>query len=503
MSEANNKRIAKNTMYLYVRMILTMIVSLFTVRVVLKVLGVEDYGVYASIAGVVSSLSFISSVLANASQRFFSYEIGKNNNDSLQEVFGTIFFTYVAVSLLVLTIAESVGLWFVVNKMNFPFDAISSVRWVYQFSLASFVITLLANPFQAIIISFERMKLFACMSILEVFLKLGVAFALFYSHLDKLKLYACLLFVSSFVVQIVYVIVGGKIFFTKKVTLMWSRSRFKDIFSYTSWTLFGTVAGVCNSQGLNILLNVFYGPIANAAYAISSQVSSAVNSLASNFFIAVRPPLIKSYAQNDTHSTNALFYFSSKIIFVLLFIITVPIFFKTDVILELWLGNVSPYMVSFVRCILIYAIVMRLSDPITVILQAANKVKVYHGIVDTFTMLSLPISYLFLLKGYPAEIVFVVSICIFVIAHVIRLLIMKKYFQFSLVEYMFRLGIPISMSIIMTVVCCYAVDVVMPSNKLASIVSMGLACLISIIISWFIIFRKNERKRVVNIVLKR
>ena len=189
MDAANSKRIAKNTMYLYVRMVLTMIVSLFTVRIVLKVLGVEDYGVYTSIAGVISSLSFISSVLANASQRFFSYEIGKNNNKSLNEIFGTVFLTYCAVSLFIIAIAETIGLWFVFNKMNFPSSAVSSVQWIYQFALASFVITLLANPFQALIISFEKMNIYAYMSIIEVILKLAIAYLLYYCSFEKLKVY--------------------------------------------------------------------------------------------------------------------------------------------------------------------------------------------------------------------------------------------------------------------------------------------------------------------------
>lgn len=502
MDSTNSRRIAKNTMYLYIRMVLTMVVSLFTVRIVLNVLGVEDYGIYTSIACVISSLSFISSVLANASQRFFSYEIGKDNSESLNMLFGTVFLTYCAVSLIIIVIAETFGLWFVFNKMNFPPSAISSVQWIYQFAIASFIITLLANPFQALIISYEKMNIYAYMSIIEVVLKLAIAYLLYYSQFEKLKVYACLLFVASFIVNIIYVYTGGKILFNNKVVLLWSKTRFKEIFNYTSWTLFGTIAGVCNSQGLNILLNIFYGPIANAAYAIASQVSGAVNSLGANFFVAVRPPLIKSYAQKDTHRTNILFYFSSKIVFVLLFIITVPIIYKTEFILELWLGEVSPYMVSFVRCILVYSIIMRLSDPITVILQAANRVKLYHGIVDSFTMLSLPVSYIFLKNNSPAESVFMVSIGIFIIAHIIRLLILKRDFQISLIEYMTKLLIPILLTIVITVVCCYIIDLLIPSSIFAAIGSMIFVFILSVIISWIIIFTEIERKRILNMVFK-
>lgn len=502
MDAANSKRIAKNTMYLYVRMVLTMIVSLFTVRIVLKVLGVEDYGVYTSIAGVISSLSFISSVLANASQRFFSYEIGKNNNKSLNEIFGTVFLTYCAVSLFIIAIAETIGLWFVFNKMNFPSSAVSSVQWIYQFALASFVITLLANPFQALIISFEKMNIYAYMSIIEVILKLTIAYLLYYCSFEKLKVYACLLFVASFLVHIIYIFIGGKILFKNKVVFLWSKTRFKEIFSYTSWTLFGTIAGVCNSQGLNILLNLFFGTIANAAYAIASQVSGAVNSLASNFFVAVRPPLIKSYAQNDIRTTNQLFYFSTKVLYVLLFIIIVPLIFKTEEILKLWLGEVSSYMVSFVRCILIYSVVMRLSDPITVILQAANKVKVYHGIVDTFTMLSLPISYICLRNGCRAEYVFFISISIFVIAHLIRLWILKKNFEISIKDYAVKVIIPLLISIILAVVLCYVISLLIPQTMIGTIISIGLSCGMAIIISLFVVFQTNERIRLKKILFK-
>ena len=501
MDTSNSKRIAKNTMYLYIRMVLTMLVSLITVRVVLNVLGVEEYGVYTSIAGVIASLSFISSVLASASQRFFSYEIGKDNEKSLNEVFGTVFITYCAVSIVIILMAETVGLWFVFNKMNIPTASVNAAHWVYQFALASFVITLIANPFQAIIISYEKMNIYAYMSIIEVIMKLGIAFLLYYRPIEKLKLYAVLMFVASLVVHLVYMGIGGKIVFKNSIKLLWSKTRFKDIFNYTSWTLFGTVAGVCNSQGLNILLNLFYGPVANAAYAISNQVSAAVNSLAANFFVAVRPPLIKSYAQKDMDSTNTLFYFSTKVVFILLFIIAVPIIYKTELILKLWLGDVSPYMVSFVRCILIYTIVMRLSDPITVILQAANQVKIYHGIVDTFTMLSLPIAYVFLKMGAEANSVFIISIIIFVIAHFIRLLILKRNFDLSVKKYIYQIILPIIISIGLSASSIFIIDL-LPESTLFNFVSMGLAFLVALVIACFVMLKSNERKRIYAMIKK-
>ena len=500
MAEAiNNKRVAKNTAYLYVRMLLTMVVSLFTARIVFRELGADDYGVYTAIGGIIATMSFVTSVLASASQRFFSYEIGKGNEKSLETVFGTMLISFCIGALLIIMVAETLGSWFVMNKMNLIQTSDSTIMWIFQLSLASFIIALLTNPFQALIISNERMKLYAYVCILEVIIKLAIAFLLIVSPIEKLKFYSLMLFLSSLFINSIYVISAKKLYFRKGFHLSFDRAKFKEIFNYTSWTLFGSIASICNTQGLNIVLNLFVGPIANAAYSISSHVSGAVNGFAANFFVAVRPPLIKSYAMNDRQAMMRMFYFSSKIMFVLLFVIAFPISMITDFILNLWLCEVTEYMVPFVRLFLVYTLVLRLSDPISVLIQAANRVKIYHGIVDTFTLFSLPVAYYALRIGASAETVFAVSISVMIIAHALRLLIMRKYLSISISEYLSHTIVPIILTMFVCFSASLLIDHVLPHSTFFNLLTIGSAFVISVATSWFIMFSKNDRDNILKL----
>lgn len=499
MDRNKSKRIASNVVYLYIRMLLTMVVSLFTVRVILKALGPVDYGVYTSIGGVIASLSFISTVLANASQRFFSFELGKGKQSNLSEVFNTILTTYIIVSIGLVFIAETVGCWFVVNKMNLV-GTTTTIQCIYQFALASFIITLLANPFQALIIANEKMKIYAYVCIVEVLLKLGIALWISICPSNKLIYYAILMFVSTLTTNFIYVFICCKKLLDSRVQFIISRDSFKQVFQYVSWTLFGTIAYVFNTQGLNIILNLFYGPIANAAYSISTNTSSAVNNLASNFYAAIRPPLIKSYAEGDNSTMTILFNFSSKVVFVLLFIVAFPIFVRTEFVLKIWLGDVMEYMVSFVRLLLVYSLVLKLSDPITTLIQAANKVKVYHGVVDSFTMLSLPLAYFALSKGAHAEYVFIISTAVICVAHVLRLFILRNYIKVSIKEYLVKIVIPIIMTIVISGGLIYFIDAYTPKGFAYDICTLFVSFLVSALACCFCIFNTNERKRIIKLI---
>lgn len=483
-------------------MVLIMLVSLFSVRIVLRSLGVEDYGVYTAIGGVIASMSFISGVLAAASQRFFSLEIGKKGDGSLSNVFSTVFLAYCIVTILIVIATETAGFWFVFHKMTIPEASCAAARKVFHLALASFAVTLLSNPFQALIISFEKMNVYAYLSILEAILKLGTAFLLRISPTNRLELYAILMFVSTVVVQGCYVYSGCRAVPGQRMRITWAVSGIRDVFSYVSWTMFGSLAWICNTQGLNILLNMFYGPLANAAYAISYQVSAAVNNLASNFYVAVKPPMMKAYAAKDEAGIKSLFYFSTKTIYVLIFIIAVPFIYKTDFILRLWLSEVADYMVAFVRCIIVFSLVARLGDPITVLFQAAGKVRVYHGVVDTFTILTLPLAYLALKKGAPAVSVFVISISVFLLALFMRLLMMKRHFGLSLAEYAERIILPITASVGLAIAIILLLDR-LPDTMVCSILGLGMSFAATALVAWFVVLNGNERDRVLSLLKKR
>lgn len=493
---SSNSTILKNTIFLYIRMFVTMLVSLYTVRVVFRVLGVVDYGVYTAIGGVVSSLAFVSDVLANASQRFFSISIGEKNFQKLKRTFNLVLLIYFTASIVILLIAEVIGLWFLNSKMDIPLDRVAAANWVYQFAIFSFVVSLICSPFQSIIIAHEKMDIYAYMSILDVFLKLIIVLFLEICPLDKLEMYAVLIFVVTCINKLIYILICKSKYKETSFMFILDKQELKSIFSYSSWTLLGSFSYVANTQGINILFNLFFGPVANAAYGIANQVKTAVNSFAGNFFTATRPPIFKSYAQNDFVRTTQLFLLSSKIIFIFLFVIIVPIFIGIEGILKIWLGETPLYMPNFVRLMLIYALIVSLSEPITALVQAAGRVKKYHGIVDIFTLVSLPISYLIFKLNGSIYWGIGISIIVFFVAHFIRLFILKSFYEISIFQYIKKIFLPIMITIGIVIMAVFVGYQLVDNNILLIMFSV----LISVLISWFVILSKEERFSLMNLI---
>lgn len=496
MAVSSTKTILKNTVFLYIRMFVTMLVSLFTVRVVFRTLGVVDYGVYNVIGGVVTSIAFISDVLANASQRFFSVEIGKGDSKGLMQTFNLVLLVYAVSALIVLVIAETAGLWFLNTKMDIPEDRMNAANWVYQFAILSFMVSLIGSPFQSIIVAHEKMNIYAYMSIMDVLLKLAIVYILVVISVDKLKLYSVLMFAVTLINRLIYVFICRHKFEEVQFAFFWDKWAFKSIFKYCTWILVGAFSFMVNTQGINILFNLFFGPIANAAYAIGNQVKNAVNSFASSFFSATRPPIIKSYAQQDYTQTTKLFFFSSKIIFILLFILIAPLFVEIESILRLWLDEVTDYMPNFVRLMLVYALIISMSEPITAIAQAAGEVKKYHGIVDVFTLITLPVVYVVFKLGGSIYWGFGVSIIVFVVAHVLRLIILRSFYDFSIAEYGRKLVLPMIASVlIVTILMSGATHL-----QLHPILVIICAAFFAISVSWFIILDADEKRFVVRLL---
>lgn len=488
---------------MYIRMLLTTIIALFTVRVVINTLGVVDYGIYGAIGGVVASLSVISSVLANASQRFFAVEIGRGEEGQLSKVFNTTVLVYVTVSLILVVIAETVGLWFVGSRMVYPAERSDAVMYVYQFALASFIVSLLANPYTAIIIAKEKMNIYAYLSILDVVLKLAVVYILYVFDVDKLKLYATLLFIMVVILQSIYVIYCVRRYPETRFRIVWDGAIFKSISSFSGWSLWGSVAYLFNTQGLNIILNLFFGPIVNAAYSLGNQVKSIVVSFSSNFFVAVRPALIKSYSAGDKDYTKTLFYFSTKIIFSLLFVILLPILIEIDFFLELWLGTVGDYMSVFVRLMLVYTLIIALSDPITAIVQAADKVKSYYLYVDGFTLLTLPLSYVAYMLGMTPVVCFYISIIIFLIAHILRLILLRSITGYSIAEYCRKLIIPFLTVIIIAGTLSYTLFVVLPESFMNFLIVCAWSVVCGLVSIAYVILSRDERVKIVTTIIKK
>ena len=490
---SSNSQIAKNTLFLYMRMFFTMAVSLYTVRVIIKTLSVSDYGLYGAVGGVILTFSFITGVLTNASQRFFSVELGKGAKGRVKDVFSTLFLTYLGVSFIIIALAETVGLWFLQNKMTIPEGREDAAMWVYQFALLSFVITLLSNPYQALVIAYERMNLYAYLSILDVILKLLVVYVLLVFDYDKLKVYAVLVFISQLVTNFMYILYCKVKF--KETNLVWKvdKPMFKDVFSYSSWTLFGTVAGMCNTQGINLLLNLFFGTIANAAYSIASQVYNVVGTFANNFYVAVKPPLIKSYSSNNFEYVHKLFMFSTKTLFTLLCVMTIPLMVCTNEILYLWLGQIGDYMEVFVKLSLIYVIILTISHPITAVVQAGGNVKLYHSIVDGFALIVLPIVYVIFKIGVDALWAYVVSIVVFAVAHGLRIYVMKKVFPiFDAKRYVVGAIIPMAVILSVSYFSMVFVKNLLPEGLVFTFIIMLITALIVLLLCVILLFTKTE-----------
>lgn len=502
MPLSDKKTIAKNTIYLYFRMALIMLVSLYTVRAVLKALGVIDYGIFSAIGGVVTSMTFLTLVLDNASQRFFSLEIGKGKDNRLGTYFNSMLLVYGFLSLIIIAIIEFAGLWMINNKMTIPAERLSASYIVLHLSLASFVVTILTNPFRALLMSNEHMDVYAYVSIFDAISKLAIAFLLFRSPLDRLVFYSILIFSVTVISNGLYIL-----FCRKKcpvpISIVLKKQVVSDIFKYSAWTLFGTVSGVASIQGCNILLNVFSGPIANTAFAISTQVSNSTQQFSSSFFTAVRPPLTKSYGAGDFHYMKKLFTFSNKTIFALTFTVVFPLFVKTKFILLLWLGDVSPFMVDFVRIMLVYALILTLNNPITTIIQAAGKVKQYHTIVDGFALTILPLLYLGLKVQIPVNYCLLVLILVFSIAHILRLIILKKVIGFSIKEYVISFVLPAFFVTVSCIICVMLLGYMFNDNPTTSVIILILCIILPVFFSGLLLFNKDEKRQLIHIIKRR
>lgn len=503
---SNSKQITRNSLFLYFRMLLIMLVSLYTVQVVVSTLGVIDYGIYSAVGGVVMIMTFLSQTISSAAQRFFSYELGRSDIMHLRRLFSSILIIYFILGLIIVVVAETLGLWFMYNKMIIPQERMDAAFWVFQFSLLTFLVIIISTPYNAIIIAHEDMKIFAYVSILEAICKLLIVYLLLIFSFDRLILYAVLLFLVSCLIRGIYGIICSKKYLETRFVFLWDKNILKSIFSYSSWTLFGTVAGAANNQGVNILLNMFFGPVANAAQSVGHQVSVALQSFSGNIFTAIRPPLIKSYADGNYEYMMNLFYKSSKYTFFLLYVILFPLAIKIQFVLEFWLGTVGKYMVEFCRLMMVYVVLIAIGNPITIIMQAANRVKLYHGIVDGFALICLPISYVaYKYFSFPAPTAFWVMVVIFAIAHCIRLVIMKRVIAFGYVDYLNKFVLPVSAVVALSVfgAFIYGNFVGYTNTIIGGFFDSVILMIIAIISVIGLGVQETERVKLLNFILRR
>lgn len=436
LASENSKRIAKNTMMLYIRMLLTMAVSLYTSRIVLNTLGVVDFGIYNVVGGFVTMFIFFSNAMASATQRFLSFEIGKKDFKQLNNVFSMSVNIHVLIGFAILIFAETIGLWFVNTQLTIPAERMEATQWVYQFSILALLVGVASVPYNAIIIAHERMNVFAWISIIEVSLKLLIVFMLQWFGFDELKFYAILMFLVALVIRMFYGIYCNKSFKESKFRWFWDQDLFKTLLSYAGWNLWGNAAGAVMSQGVNILLNIFFGPIVNAARGIAFQVRAATNGFVQNFQMAMNPQIIKSFAQDDLKYMHQLILQGAKYSFFLLFALSLPILLETEVILRLWLKIVPEYTVIFTQLVIINILIDCISGPLMTGAQASGKIKLYQGVVGGLLLLNLPISYGFLKLGFAPEVTLYIGISISLVALLARLKIISPLINLEISAYL-------------------------------------------------------------------
>lgn len=412
-----------------------MLVSLYTSRVILNTLGVEDYGIYNVVGGVVTMFAFFNSAMSSATQRFLSYEIGKGDFKQLRKTFNATQIIHIGIAILIFILAETVGLWFVKTYLVIPPERLEVAIWVYHFSVLSFTVSIIQVPYNATIIAHERMNVYAYVSIIEVLLKLLIVFMLTWITFDKLKLYGILNFAVVFLIAAIYRIYTRKNFEESKFEVVRDKKLYKTLVSYSGWSLFGNIAGVAKGQGINIILNMFFGPVVNAARGIAMQVQSAVNSFVSNFQMAVNPQIIKSYAADEKEYMSSLVIRSSKFSFYLLYFLSLPIIIEIDQILKLWLKTVPDYSSIFTILVLIIILIDSVSGPLMTAIQATGKIKVYQAVVGSLLTLILPISYILLKRGYSPEVTLYVNIVISIVALIFRLYLLWKLLKFPIIRF--------------------------------------------------------------------
>ena len=446
---ANNKRIAKNTLMLYIRMLFMMGVSLFTSRVILETLGVEDYGIYSVVGGIITMFAFINGGMVSATQRFITFEIGKGNMNKLKSVFSTSLQIHALISLIVIILGETVGLWFLYEKMVIPEGRMIAAMWVYQCSIIACVINIMSIPYNADIVAHERMSAFAYISIIEVSLKLAIVYLLLLSPWDKLIVYAILILLVQLSIRFVYSHYCQKHFEETKYIHSVNKLLFKEMVSFAGWSFWGNLAAVLYTQGLNMMLNVFFGPIVNAARGIAVQVQGAVQQFTANFQMAMNPQITKSYAMGDLNQMHNLMFRSARFSFFLLFFLTLPILIETNFILTIWLKEVPKDTVIFTQIMISISLIYATANPCIVANQATGKVKLYQAVVGGILLLIVPISYVLLKLGAPAYSVFIVHFVVEGIAQLARMTMLRKLIVLPIYAYIKNIYLPICLVVIM------------------------------------------------------
>lgn len=499
----SNKRIVKNTTMLYIRMLITMVVSLYTSRVVLNILGVEDFGIYNVVGGIVVVLSFLNNSMATSTQRFLNFELGKNNILGVKKVFSTAILLHIIIAVVIFILALTIGFYFLENQMNISEDRKDAARYVFLFSTLTFAFQTITVPYNSIIIAKEKMSAYAYLSIIEVVAKLLVVYLILVLNGDKLIIYALLQFIVSVIIRLAYIIYSKRSFeeatFDKAYM---DKPIFKQMFSFSSWSIVGNLGYILHTQGISIVTNIYFNAVVNAAQGIANQINSAVTSFTANFQVALNPQIVKSYAANELDAMHKLICRGSKFSFFLISIFTVPILVETSQILDLWLTTVPEDTIEFVRLILIVTMINSFSNIMAVSQGATGKVKTYQIVLTSIGLLHVPFAMICFEFGFPAYSATAVYIVLSLILMTVRVLFVNKSIKLPLSNFIKEVSIPSLGVVIISLLISIIIHKLLPDTVLGLIISCVSSVCIVVLTIYFVGLKRNEREFLVRQCMK-
>ncbi|MBP5769836.1 MAG: oligosaccharide flippase family protein [Bacteroidaceae bacterium] len=500
----NTKLMAKNSAYLYVQMAVRMIIGLYTVRVILHALGAEDYGIYNVVAGFVTMFTFVTSTLVSASQRFFAYALGRGEHELLNRYFNVSLLCYIILSIILFVVIEAFGWWFVNYKMVIPPERLYAANWVLQISIVAFIIRILAVPSSAMLVANEKMIVYAFVHVLDAFLLLGIAFLLQVVTSDRLIVYAWCMLGISLVSSIIFIgMCRSSYNEASRIRLRWDVGLLKELLSYCGWYMFGTMATVVREQGLNILLNVFFNPIVNAARAIAYQINNAINQFVNSFYQAVRPQITKLTAAEENEKMLSLVSSSSVISFLLMCLVSIPMLVEMPFVLSVWLHDYPEYTVIFARLVIITAMIDTLGMPLTTAVCSLGRIRNYQVITGSILILNLPVSYVLLRLCATPYIVFYVSIVLSCVTQVVRVLFMKKMFRMSILRYTREVIFRTFLISIVSFTATYFLSQAVANDFWSHLIVIMLSILFIVLLSFYGGFTRVQREAMVAMARKK
>lgn len=502
MTDSRTRRIARNTLMLYIRMFALLLVGLYTSRVVLEALGENDYGIYNVVGGVVAMFTIISGALNSAVSRFITFEMGKGPYARLNEVYSTAVTIQFVIALIVVAAAEPIGLWFIENEMTIDPSRIPAAKWVLHFSILAFVINLMSVPQMASITAHEKMSAYAAIGVLDGILRLAVAFLILRNPIDRLVYYAALMAAVVLIVRGAYGFYCRIHFPECRYRPVFEKPLMKEMFSFAGWNFIGVSAGVLRDQGGNILVNLFYGTAVNAARGIAVQLNAAVQGFVTNFMTAVNPQITKSYASGDKAYMLSLIRRSSRMSFFLLFVIALPILFNTEYLLSIWLKEVPAHTVLFVRLFLVFALCESISNPLITAQLATGKIRNYQLVVGGLMLLNIPVSYIFLKYGAAAEITVAVAIAISLACLAARLMMLRGMIGLSIRKFVTDVCLKIVLVVVISLILPVVLHDMLPEGFAGFVISAAVCVAVSGSAVLFIGLDGKERKELMAMIRK-